>query len=491
MRAFWLILAGLLLLASSSAPAQAQVAPAGFDGERLAPATGAAGYVFVEQPVVPFHLGYGLGLFLHFADDAVVVRDAATGAVVGTPLERAASLDLLASIGLFNRLELGFGLPVRLSYAGDGSAAPLVASRGIGDLRVAPKLMIAKGGNAAFWWALGAGVPVTFPTGDDLALRGSAGVTAEPRLMLGLYPGRLAVVANAGFLFRRNQSFSPGDEVTFGLAATYTLKPKHDLVRLHAEAAGGWLPSVHGRALLALPLEALGGVILQPHPRWSVYAMGGAGITNGLAVPDFRALAGVRYAVGLPGKGGARDSDSDGIIDSQDRCPNEPEDRDGFKDDDGCPDLDNDHDGVPDDIDECPDDAEERGGDGDGCPDRARVAVHHGKVVIFGKVQFATGSDHILPKSEQLVDEMARALSEHREIRAIEVQGHTDDTGGSAYNQKLSQERAESVRHALIKRGVAPARLTARGYGEADPVAPNDTPAGRARNRRVEFVIRN
>jgi outer membrane protein OmpA-like peptidoglycan-associated protein len=297
------------------------------------------------------------------------------------------------------------------------------------------------------------------------------------------------VVANLGFLFRRNQSFSPGDELTFGLAATYILKPAHDLVHLHAELAGGWLPSVHGRALLDLPLEAMAGVILQPDPRWSVYAMAGIGITNGLAIPDFRALAGVRYAVGLPGRGGARDSDSDGIVDSQDRCPNQPEDRDGFKDEDGCPEPDNDLDGIPDDVDECPEDAEERGGDGDGCPDKARVVVRKGKLIVFGKVQFALGSDNILPKSEQLVDEMARALNEHREIKRVEIQGHTDDSGGSDYNLKLGQERAESVKRALVKRGVAPARLSAKGYGEESPVAPNDTPAGRAKNRRVEFVI--
>jgi outer membrane protein OmpA-like peptidoglycan-associated protein len=316
-------------------------------------------------------------------------------------------------------------------------------------------------------------------------------VTAEPRLLLGLYPGRLAVVANGGFLFRRNESFSPGDEVTFGLALTYALKPARDLVHLHAELSGGWLPSVHGRALLDLPLEALGGVILQPDPRWSVYAMGGVGITNGLAVPDFRVVAGVRYAVGLPGKGGARDSDSDGIVDSQDRCPNEPEDYDGFQDNDGCPDPDNDHDGIADDVDECPDDAEEKGGDGDGCPDKARVIVRKGKLVIFGKVQFASGSDRILPKSEQVVDELAHALHDHREIRGVEIQGHTDNVGDSAYNLKLGQERSDSVKRALIKRGIAPARLSARGYGESNPVAPNVTPAGRAKNRRVDFVIVN
>ena len=233
-----------------------------------------------------------------------------------------------------------WGSGSRCASTTQATAAPRRSSlhAGIGDLRLAPKVEIVHGGDARVWWALGAAVPVTFPTGNDLALRGSSGVTAEPRLLLGLYPGRLAVVANGGFLFRRNESLSPGDEVTFGLALTYALKPARDLVHLHAELSGGWLPSVHGRALLDLPLEALGGVILQPDPRLSVYAMGGVGITNGLAVPDFRVLAGVRYAVGLPGKGGARDSDSDGIVDSRDRCPNEPEDYDGFQDDDGCPD---------------------------------------------------------------------------------------------------------------------------------------------------------
>jgi OOP family OmpA-OmpF porin len=230
---------------------------------------------------------------------------------------------------------------------------------------------------------------------------------------------------------------------------------------------------------------------VRPHPRWSVYGIGGAGITNGLAVPDFRVLAGVRYAFGLPGRGGQRDSDSDGIVDNEDRCPSEPEDRDGFEDTDGCPEPDNDRDGIADDDDECPEDAEEPGGDRDGCPDKARVTVRNGKMVIFGKIQFASGSEAILPKSEQLVDEMARALKEHPEFKRIEIQGHTDNTGDDFYNLKLGQERADSVKRALVKRGVAPARLVAKGYGEGNAIAPNDTPAGRAKNRRVEFVILN
>src|SRR5947209_155943 len=102
------LVAAVVIAAGATARAQA-----GFEGERLAPAAGAAGGVFVERPVVPFHLGYGFGLFLHFADDAVVVRDAAGGATLGTPLDGAASADLLASLGLFDFLELAVHLPVR------------------------------------------------------------------------------------------------------------------------------------------------------------------------------------------------------------------------------------------------------------------------------------------------------------------------------------------------------------------------------------------
>src|SRR5262245_43281333 len=79
---------------------------AGLNGQRFHPAAGAAGGFMVERPLVLRHLGFGVGLFLHFADDAVVVRQEPARNVVAEPLNRALSFDLLASIGLFDFLEL-------------------------------------------------------------------------------------------------------------------------------------------------------------------------------------------------------------------------------------------------------------------------------------------------------------------------------------------------------------------------------------------------
>lgn len=103
-------------------------------------------------------------------------------------------------------------------------------------------------------------------------------------------------------------------------------------------------------------------------------------------------------------------------------------------------------------------------------------------------VQFATGSDELTPQSGQLIDELA-AVAKRCPGTRIAISGHTDDRGARADNLRLSQQRAEAVMAELVSRGVSIARLDARGYGEERPVADNDTEAGRARNRRIEFEL--
>ena len=101
-------------------------------------------------------------------------------------------------------------------------------------------------------------------------------------------------------------------------------------------------------------------------------------------------------------------------------------------------------------------------------------------------------SAEILPDSMFLLQEAAQILKERTDIGRVEVQGHTDNTGTPAYNKRLSGERANAVRDALIELGVSSARLTAKGYGQDRPLVANTSDANRAKNRRVQLIrLRN
>ncbi len=183
------------------------------------------------------------------------------------------------------------------------------------------------------------------------------------------------------------------------------------------------------------------------------------------------------------------DNDKDGLADKIDQCPDKPEDMDGFEDDDGCPDCDNDGDGVPecpDAIDQCPDQPAQTP---DGCPQKYKlVVVTKTKIELKQTIYFATAKAKIKTVSYPLLNEVAQAMEDHPKIK-VRIEGHTDSRGSDSYNLKLSDARANSVRDYLIRRGVDPDRMIAKGYGESVPIADNRTSAGRSQNRRVEFVI--
>jgi outer membrane protein OmpA-like peptidoglycan-associated protein len=117
------------------------------------------------------------------------------------------------------------------------------------------------------------------------------------------------------------------------------------------------------------------------------------------------------------------------------------------------------------------------------------VVVREAEIVITQQVQFEVDRAIIKAESDTLLDGIAKVLKDHPEIAKVEVQGHTDDTGKAQHNKELSGQRAEAVRRALVKRGIDGKRLIAKGYGQEKPIAPNDGDLGRAKNRRVQFVI--
>ncbi|HEU5050208.1 MAG TPA: OmpA family protein, partial [Gemmatimonadales bacterium] len=107
--------------------------------------------------------------------------------------------------------------------------------------------------------------------------------------------------------------------------------------------------------------------------------------------------------------------------------------------------------------------------------------------IVLPGVNFATGTATLTQSSRYILDEVAATLNENPNIR-VEVAGHTDNTGGRALNERLSLQRAESVKNYLVSKGVSADRMTTAGYAWDRPVAPNTTRAGRALNRRTELV---
>ena len=181
------------------------------------------------------------------------------------------------------------------------------------------------------------------------------------------------------------------------------------------------------------------------------------------------------------------DNDADGILDATDKCPNEPEDKDGFEDADGCPDPDNDKDGVLDTADKCPN--EPGPPDNDGCPKKfEHIVVTQEKIELKQKIFFDTNKTTIQPRSFSLLDEIASVLKS-RPTMTVRIEGHTDVRGTHAHNMQLSAGRAESVRQHLVGLGVDPSRMDAKGFGPDQPIETNKTAAGREKNRRVEFFI--
>ena len=202
---------------------------------------------------------------------------------------------------------------------------------------------------------------------------------------------------------------------------------------------------------------------------------------------------------------GCPDKDGDGIADKNDKCP----DVAGMAKFRGCPDTDGD--GFPDSEDDCPSAAGKIKGcpdtDGDGiidkndkCPTVFGVVSNNGcpevkeevKAVLtqaMEGVYFDTNSAKIKKESYKILNNVVKVMNDNPTYK-LQIDGHTDNRGNDAFNLQLSKDRAKSVREFLIMKGISANRLASEGFGETMPKATNDTAAGRAKNRRVEFTVK-
>ena len=191
-------------------------------------------------------------------------------------------------------------------------------------------------------------------------------------------------------------------------------------------------------------------------------------------------------------KGCPIDSDGDGVYDGLDQCPDTPK---GAKvDDKGCP-IDSDGDGIYDGLDQCPDTPKGLKVDSHGCPieviERETELLDTG-LIRLNNVNFETAKANILPEAFPTLDAVGAVLIKWPQLK-IEIGGHTDSRGRAPSNLKLSEARADSVRAYVMAKypQLDPAQFTVKGYGQTKPVASNKDDLGRAKNRRVEFVVLN
>ncbi|MDD5309934.1 MAG: OmpA family protein [Deltaproteobacteria bacterium] len=513
------------LLLAIALPALASAQERGFSAENFASAPGVGSFLTVEGATIPDGLGFRMGGLLDYEYEPLVIRrcDKSSGGTCTdwgggevALVKHKVMLEAMGALSLYRVFEVGLVVPVVLYQTGDSvrdaAGNTLVAGPsgnvGLDDLRLHLKLDILHGvfgvENQDVGLAL---VPVvTFPVGNAVqggSFMGDSFITVQPKLAFNVTLGRVRLGANAGYLAREQKSFfmaEVGQRLTYGAAAEIGLADSLSGI-LEAFGQNGFTTELTGS-----PMEG-DAAMRYAFANGLAATMGlGTGIIAGVGTPVVRVFCGVTWSPPpepepapapppppAPAPPPApTDRDKDGLTDNVDQCPDEPEDRDGFEDEDGCPDPDNDKDGILDVNDKCPNDPETVNGfdDEDGCPDTAPlVELKEAKMEITENILFATDSDQIVgQRSFEILDSVHGVLTSNVSMH-IRIEGNTDNRGGKQHNKDLSERRAKSVMRYLVGKGIDPDRLEAVGHGQDKPIVTNDTDEGRAANRRVDFVI--
>jgi len=463
------------------------------------PTTGATGGYRVHTTET-LELGeMAFGLDANFADDwfeSKVFNPAST-----TPFDvgdQLASFNFLMSYGLMDWLTFNFDLPVHFFTDNNLNGLENNWDMEPGDLLFSLKARVldAKENDLGIGLAL---IPfITAPTGQSTAFQGDASVTGGLNLAFEKVWESTRIYANTGGRLRRHEFVSLIDQVKheflYGLGLQQTLVSDWDL-DLIAEVTG----STDFQAEISSPAEAL--MVLRKtcgdKIQYITSAGAGIGLNDGYGSPDWRAFGSFTVAFGgqkkapPPPPPRSGDSDGDGLTDESEINTYRTNPKDPDTDKDGLMDGKEVHTYGTDPLNE--------NTDGDGCKDGEEVFDYKTnpkvkdcppqKINLKGKINFKLNSSDISPSAYPILDDAIRKMEKNDEIAKLEIEGHSDSSGDEVYNLKLSERRANSVKQYFIKKGVDPSRLTSKGYGENQPIAPNNTREGRAQNRRIVFRV--
>lgn len=386
--------------------------------------------------------------------------------------------DTNVAFGLADWLDLNIAvqsnLPSKVEPVGSTAAGTEV---NFGDLMIGSKFLLLDPVEERHGLGLALLPFVTFPTGKDSRFFGNDSLTSGFKVVGERYFGRTDVYLMVGAMFKSTENLqinlNVGSQFLFAVGAQHPLSARHDFIIL-GEFSGSTTFKKFMHQENTSPVEMNGGLrkyFLDRH--LALTASVGTGIDSGYGAPRLRAMGNISFFTHA-----VDDRDDDLVHDPEDYCPTRIA-------------------------------ATERGMDTvdlsvvpvtgiapplaitpPGCPDpNVIVKVVGDRILILRPINFETGSATITPDSTVVLDQIATLLKKSPELQKILVEGHTDTVGGAALNQTLSNTRAQAVVDALVVRGIAPGRLSAKGWGLSKPLTTNATESGRAKNRRVEFHI--
>ena len=432
------------------------ITAAAFDAQPFAPAVDPQGYFSVYSSKTAPRNRFYLGLWYSHSDDAFHFDETVTtpGGILTPPTtirrrvelaDRVDMFDLVGSYSVLDWLELGLSLPISKATSEEGRRN---GRFDVDHVDVDAKFQILDPSAHGFGLAV---IPFgELPAGNGSRLTGNDKFHYGGRAVAELVLSRFRLALNGGYKVN-DKPFDDNDEpdeILFGLGAGVLLMGQQpilaaedDRLELIGEAFGSTTEHHPFDSELNTPVEFLVGPKYYHH--WGFHVGAGAGrrITDAINGPDWRVVGTVGYSW-------------------QPKPPPPPPPQ--------------------------PPPAPP--------PPQEKVVVTEEQIITLEPIYFDFDKASIKPVSYPILDQVAKVMTDRANMR-IRVEGHTDSKGSDAYNQRLSQRRAEAVVKYLSGKGIDRSRLESVGLGEGRPIAPNqnpdgsDNPIGRAKNRRTEFHV--